>query len=228
MNKIKLSFVFYLLMVLPIESSEETILGYWLTSESIVEIKVCAQNICAQIEHIFVEEGEDPFSILDTNNRDEDLRNRTLIGINLLDGFKEDQKLDFLILDEAQDLINPNFLEVFDSILKEGIRNGKWIMFGDFSNQAIYADDSLKIFELLNSYTSFTSKELVDRMDENDVPSAIINKLDEVIDDPQVTNNKTIISITKNENDSMQSPRSPAQFSSTPCSVDHKYMPNLS
>jgi len=80
---------------------------------------------------------------------------------------------------------------------------------------------------LLNSYTSFTSKELVDRMDENDVPSAIINKLDEVIDDPQVTNNKTIISITKNENDSMQSPRSPAQFSSTPCSVDHKYMPNL-
>lgn len=94
MNKIKLSFVFYLLMVLPIESSEETILGYWLTSESIVEIKVCAQNICAQIEHIFVEEGEDPFSILDTNNRDEDLRNRTLIGINLLDGFKEDQKLD--------------------------------------------------------------------------------------------------------------------------------------
>ena len=72
------------------------------------------------------------------------------------DNIEEDQKLDFLILDEAQDLINPNFLEVFDSILKEGIRNGKWIMFGDFSNQAIYADDSLKIFELLNSYTSFT------------------------------------------------------------------------
>lgn len=72
------------------------------------------------------------------------------------DNIKEDDKLDFLILDEAQDLISPNYLEVFDSILKGGIRNGNWIMFGDFSNQAIYSDDSVKIFELLNSYSSFT------------------------------------------------------------------------
>lgn len=72
------------------------------------------------------------------------------------DNIKEDGKLDFLILDEAQDLISPNYLEVFDSILKGGIRKGNWIMFGDFSNQAIYSDDSVKIFELLNSYASFT------------------------------------------------------------------------
>lgn len=72
------------------------------------------------------------------------------------DNLEEDEKLDFLILDEAQDLIMPNYLEVFDSILKGGIKNGKWIMFGDFSNQAIYATDSSKALELLNSYTSFT------------------------------------------------------------------------
>ena len=47
-------------------------------------------------------------------------------------------------------------MEVFDSILKGGIKNGNWIMFGDFSNQAIYLDDPEKIFELLNSYTTFT------------------------------------------------------------------------
>jgi hypothetical protein len=69
---------------------------------------------------------------------------------------EEEEKLDFLILDEAQDLISPNYLEVFDSILKGGIRSGNWIMFGDFSNQAIYSDDSVKVFELLNSYSSFT------------------------------------------------------------------------
>lgn len=68
----------------------------------------------------------------------------------------EDDKLDFLILDEAQDLLSANYLEVFDSILKGGIRSGNWIMFGDFSNQAIYSNDSVKIFELLNSYTSYT------------------------------------------------------------------------
>jgi len=72
------------------------------------------------------------------------------------DEIKEEDKLDFLIIDETQDLISPNYLEVFDSILKGGIRNGNWIMFGDFSNQAIYSDDSLKLYELLNSYSSFT------------------------------------------------------------------------
>lgn len=72
------------------------------------------------------------------------------------DNIEEDDKLDFLILDEAQDLLSPNYLEVFDSILKGGIRNGNWIMFGDFSNQAIYSDDSVKIFQLLNSYAYFT------------------------------------------------------------------------
>lgn len=72
------------------------------------------------------------------------------------DNIKEEDKLDYLIIDEAQDLISPNYLEVFDSILKGGIRNGNWIMFGDFSNQAIYSNDSEKIFELLNSYSFFT------------------------------------------------------------------------
>lgn len=69
---------------------------------------------------------------------------------------KEEDKLDFLILDEAQDLLTPNYLEVFDAILKGGIRDGNWIMFGDFSHQAIFIDDSVKVHELLNSYTSFT------------------------------------------------------------------------
>lgn len=72
------------------------------------------------------------------------------------DAIEEEDKLDILIIDEAQDLLSPYYLEVFDSILKGGIRNGNWIMFGDFSNQAIYSDDSVKIFELLNSYASFT------------------------------------------------------------------------
>jgi DNA polymerase III delta prime subunit len=72
------------------------------------------------------------------------------------DNFNESDKLDFLILDEAQDLLTPNYLEVFDCILKGGLRNGNWVMFGDFSNQAIYSNDPLKCFELLNSYSSFT------------------------------------------------------------------------
>ena len=80
---------------------------------------------------------------------------------------------------------------------------------------------------LLHAYTLFTSEELVERMDQNDVPSAIINKLSEVIDDPQVNNNHSIMSISKDDNNSMQSPKSPAQYSSTPCSDNPKFMPDL-
>ena len=80
---------------------------------------------------------------------------------------------------------------------------------------------------LLHAYTLFTSEELVERMDQNDVPSAIINKLSDVIDDPQVKNNDSIMSISNDDNNSMQSPKSPALYSSTPCSSNPRFMPDL-
>ena len=63
--------------------SNESMLGYWATSQSIVQVSNCDKKLCATIEHIFVDEGVDPKSILDTNNRNKSLRDRTLIGINL-------------------------------------------------------------------------------------------------------------------------------------------------
>ena len=67
--------------------SNESMLGYWATSQSIVKVSNCEKKLCATIEHIFVDEGVDPKSILDTNNRNKSLRGRTLIGINLLENF---------------------------------------------------------------------------------------------------------------------------------------------
>ena len=69
----------------------------------------------------------------------------------------EESKLDYLILDESQDLISPYYLEVFDLILKGGIRNGNWAMFGDFTNQAIYLNNPIDSISLLNSTTNFTT-----------------------------------------------------------------------
>ena len=68
--------------------SNNRFLGYWLTSASIVHVKDCEHSLCATIEHIFVDEGVDPKSILDENNRDKSLRSRPLVGVNLLDQFK--------------------------------------------------------------------------------------------------------------------------------------------
>ena len=69
----------------------------------------------------------------------------------------ENQKLDFLIVDEAQDLISPYYLEVLDLILKGGLRNGNWALFGDFSNQAIYLNNPKESLELLSKRASYTS-----------------------------------------------------------------------
>ena len=73
---------------------------------------------------------------------------------NLADG----NKLDFLIIDESQDMITPYYLEVFNTILKGGIKKGKWVMFGDFSNQAIYLNDpndSMKLLRLESDFMTF-------------------------------------------------------------------------
>jgi superfamily I DNA/RNA helicase len=51
-------------------------------------------------------------------------------------------KYDQVILDEAQDLLKPTYLEVIDQVLKEGLRSGNWVIFGDFINQSIFSSYS--------------------------------------------------------------------------------------
>ena len=44
---------------------------------------------------------------------------------------------DYLIVDEAQNLCAQVFLRLMDKLLKGGLVNGKWSMFGDFDNQEL-------------------------------------------------------------------------------------------
>ena len=77
-------------------SSEEGIFGYWLTSGSIVKIETCNNSICGEIATVFTEEGIDPKSILDENNKDKLKRERPIVGINILSDFsitKSGQKM---------------------------------------------------------------------------------------------------------------------------------------
>ena len=83
----------FLIVVHVAAEQEDKILGYWLTSQSIVLIDQCNDELCATIQHIFVEEGTDPKSILDSNNKDKSLRDRSVVGINLIKGFKFEKGL---------------------------------------------------------------------------------------------------------------------------------------
>jgi len=58
----------------------------------------------------------------------------------LLDGQSNFDSCDLLILDEAQDLMTDEILDVLDVITSGGLAGGRWVMFGDFERQAIYAN----------------------------------------------------------------------------------------
>lgn len=75
--------------------ADNNIFGYWLTSGSVVKIENCNNQVCGKIITIFVDDEVDPKSILDDNNKNKSLRDRMLIGIDLLSEFEindQDQK----------------------------------------------------------------------------------------------------------------------------------------
>jgi DNA polymerase III delta prime subunit len=69
----------------------------------------------------------------------------------------EAAKYDYLIVDEAQDVLAPYFMEALDLVLKGGLRSGNWMIFGDFSNQAIYLEDPDKSLETLSQKSSYVN-----------------------------------------------------------------------
>jgi hypothetical protein len=60
-------------------------------------------------------------------------------SIEALMNASESELFDVLVLDEAQDLMNPECLDFLDLALKGGLAKGRWAFFGDFSRQAIYS-----------------------------------------------------------------------------------------
>jgi len=64
---------------------------------------------------------------------------------------------DFLILDEVQDLARGPFLDVLDLLVKDGLAQGRILLFGDFERQAIYegGDGQSLLRDRIASLTTF-------------------------------------------------------------------------
>jgi hypothetical protein len=54
-----------------------------------------------------------------------------------------EEQYDFVIVDEAQDLFHSDQLGLIDKLLKDGLKKGKWVAFGDFNSQQIYGGENL-------------------------------------------------------------------------------------
>ena len=79
---------------------------------------------------------------------------------------------------------------------------------------------------LLNAYSEFTSDDLVERMEENDVPAAKINKREDIFSDPQVISNSSVINTKNNGEKLIKGPKPPANFLDDECD-EPKFMPAL-
>lgn len=78
-----------------------------------------------------------------------------LESLFVLEDIPEEDRFDLLIIDESQDLMTESYLDVFDSMLKGGLSNGKWVLFGDFCNQLIYQNNPKKVLDILSAKSSF-------------------------------------------------------------------------
>lgn len=70
---------------------------------------------------------------------------------------EKENALDKIIIDEAQDLITPKYLEIMDLCVKKGFDRGRWTMFGDFAMQAIYSvnQTGYDMKQLIENRTAF-------------------------------------------------------------------------
>lgn len=64
-------------------------------------------------------------------------------------------QFDYLILDEAQDLLRPQFIDVLDMCMPDGLARGQWLMFGDFA-QSLYNEHLFDFDEFRDHYPRLT------------------------------------------------------------------------
>ena len=113
--------------------------GDWLKSNLPNNIAYCG-NI-DRVVYDFLSNHSERFRALPQDQRECDgWRERNIQwAVEALDGHEE-WKVDYLILDEAQDefMLTEDALQFYNSLLRGGLQAGQWMILGDFSRQVLY------------------------------------------------------------------------------------------
>ncbi|WP_406279440.1 NERD domain-containing protein/DEAD/DEAH box helicase [Streptomyces sp. NBC_00191] len=108
-------------------------LGAWLKEATATEPNITATHLHSYMRSISAS------APLEGYVSDQDFHDEVLPDLALTRLLEEpDPPFDVLVIDECQDLMLDSFLDVFDAALRGGLGSGKWLFFGDFTNQAIY------------------------------------------------------------------------------------------
>ena len=92
--KLALGLIPATLAVAPPAFAADPILGEWVTEErdAIIKLSQCGQTVCGRIHKYLVTPPNGPGQ-KDINNPDKRLRNRTLLGMAILTGFRPDDDI---------------------------------------------------------------------------------------------------------------------------------------
>jgi len=71
------------------------------------------------------------------------------IDVLLAGSEKRAEQFEVLIIDEAQDVLRPDYLDFLDLCLMGGLAAGKWNMFGDFIYQQIYSAATMQVVNFI-------------------------------------------------------------------------------
>jgi DNA polymerase III delta prime subunit len=72
-------------------------------------------------------------------------------AIDIIIESNEEPEFDFLVIDEAQDILRKEYFDFIDLCLKGGLSDGQWKMFGDFVYQQIYSAATMRLDETIDS-----------------------------------------------------------------------------
>jgi UvrD-like helicase C-terminal domain/Nuclease-related domain/AAA domain len=88
----------------------------------------------------------------------------------LLEGAMPTLQYDVLIVDEAQDIMHEPYLDILDMVVKQGLHEGCWRMFGDFEKQMIFAHEGVTKDEFCNLWGRSSISSLVLRRNCRNTP----------------------------------------------------------
>lgn len=116
------------------------LLGDWLKAETASFSVDPTALRCGTFHGLLVEiSGEKPAKGANSEYWRKDLP--TSVSDRLLDDGRTWPTYDMLVVDEAQDLLEEDYLDVLDLLVKGGLAGGHWAFFGDFERQAIFLSE---------------------------------------------------------------------------------------
>jgi Cdc6-like AAA superfamily ATPase len=144
------------------------LLGEWFEGEVKAEAsnQVSAGSLYKLLRSVILQSSiADEFKAMESRGQTDELYKEFYPFYGKLALEEKAIKFDVLVLDEAQDLLSAEVLDVLDSWLKLGLDGGKWAMFGDFHQQAIFS--SLTGAEIKATLIPFNSKFVKGRLTMN-------------------------------------------------------------